>query len=299
MTEAVVPLNVHEDVGLFREAVTFTAAQTRFSARLIEKDYFCSLALQYLAARAPGLVFRGGTSLAKVHLGFYRLSEDLDFLVSTPVEASRAERSGRADELKRAIAAVDKDLRGFRVVTPVTGANDSRQYNAVIAYKSLMAQREENLKIEVGFREPVIEAVVNGKARTLLLSPLNGESIAPVFPVRVLSRDEAMAEKVRAALSRREVAIRDFYDVDHAEQRFDLRPDNKAVLYLVRLKLAVAGNEEVDVSGDRLAALKRQLDAELRPVLREDEFAAFDLDRAFRTVAGVAAALRGSETERR
>lgn len=295
MAEAVVPLSAHEDVALFREAVTFTAAQTRFSTRLIEKDYFCSLALQYIAARAPGLVFRGGTSLAKVHLGFYRLSEDLDYLVSTPAEASRAERSGRADELKKAIAAVDKDLPGFRVATPVTGANDSRQYNAVIAYKSLMAEREENLKIEVGFREPVLRAVLDGKARTLLLNPLNGEPIAPVFPVRVLSRDEAMAEKVRAALSRREVAIRDFYDVDHAVQRFGLRPNDRAVLELVRLKLAVPGNEEVDVSEDRLAALKRQLDAELRPVLREDEFAAFDLDRAFRTVAGIAAALRESE----
>ncbi len=295
MAEAVVLLNAHEDVVLFREAVTFTAAQTRFSTRLIEKDYFCSLALQYLAARAPGLVFRGGTCLAKIHLGFYRLSEDLDFLVSTPLEASRAERSKRAEELKKAIAAVDKDLSGFRVATPVTGANDSRQYNALISYKSLMAEREEHLKIEVGFREPVLNAVVDGEARTLLLNPLNGEPVAPVFPIRVLSRDEAMAEKVRAALSRGDVAIRDFYDVDHAVQRSGLRAEDMAILDLVRLKLAVPGNEGVNVSESRLAALRRQLDAELRPVLREDEFAAFNLDRAFRTVAGIAAALRESE----
>lgn len=99
MAEPATPLRAHEDVALFREAVNFTAAQTRFSARLIEKDYFCSLAVQYLVVRVPGLVFRGGTCLAKIHLGFYRLSEDLDFLVSTPVEASRGERSGRAAEL--------------------------------------------------------------------------------------------------------------------------------------------------------------------------------------------------------
>jgi len=77
-------LRLHEDVALFREAVRFTAAETRFAPRLIEKDYLCSVILRHLVPAAPALVFRGGTCLAKVHLGFYRLSEDLDFLVSTP-----------------------------------------------------------------------------------------------------------------------------------------------------------------------------------------------------------------------
>lgn len=139
----------------------------------------------------------------------------------------------------------------------------------------------------------MLSAVIEGQARTLLLDPINGIEVVPSFPVPALSREEAMAEKLRATLSRREVAIRDFYDVDHAVQRAVLQPDDMAVLDLVRQKLAVPGNEEVDVSEDRLSALKRQLDAELRPVLREDEFAAFDVDRAFRTVAGIAAALRG------
>jgi len=224
--------------------------------------------------------------------GSNRLSEDLDFLVSTPVEASRGERSGRAAELKKAIANVDRDLPTVRVATGLTGVNDSRQYNAVIAYKSLIAEQEETLKIEVAFREPVLSAVIEAQARTLLLDPINGVEVVPSFPVPALSREEAMAEKLRAALSRREVAIRDFYDVDHAVQRSVLQPDDMAVLHLVRQKLAVLGNEEVDVSEERLSALKRQLDAELRPVLREDEFAAFDVDRAFRTVAGIAAALR-------
>jgi len=46
-----------------------------------------------------------------------------------------------------------------------------------------------------------------------------------------------------------------------------------------------------DVSAARLAALRAQLDAELKPVLRAADFERFDLDRAFRTVAGVATAL--------
>jgi len=42
------PIRVHEDRAMFLEAVNFTAAHTGFSPRLIEKDYFCTVLLQYL-----------------------------------------------------------------------------------------------------------------------------------------------------------------------------------------------------------------------------------------------------------
>jgi hypothetical protein len=40
------PLEIHADTALFREALRFTAAETGFISRLIEKDYFCTLLLQ-------------------------------------------------------------------------------------------------------------------------------------------------------------------------------------------------------------------------------------------------------------
>jgi len=49
---------VHDDPVLFREAVSFTAAETRFLPRLIEKDYFCTILLNYLAASVGKLVLR-------------------------------------------------------------------------------------------------------------------------------------------------------------------------------------------------------------------------------------------------
>ena len=100
-----------------------------------------------------------------------------------------------------------------------------------------------------------------------------------------------MAEKLRAALSRREAAIRDFYDVDHAVRRLGFRVQAPELIGLVREKLAVPGNEPVDVSAARLAVLKPQLESRLKPVLRDRDFVEFDLERAFATVAEVAAAL--------
>jgi predicted nucleotidyltransferase component of viral defense system len=67
---------VHEDQALFREAVLFTAGQTGLNATLIEKDYFCSVLLQYLYDQPDTpLIFRGGTCIGKVYADFYRLSE--------------------------------------------------------------------------------------------------------------------------------------------------------------------------------------------------------------------------------
>jgi predicted nucleotidyltransferase component of viral defense system len=90
-------INAHEDVTLFREAVQFTAAESGFVPRLIEKDYFCSLLRAYLSEAAGNeLVFKGGTCLTKVHSELYRLSEDLDYTIAVPVDARRSHRRERA-----------------------------------------------------------------------------------------------------------------------------------------------------------------------------------------------------------
>ena len=280
---------VHEDPARFREAIRFTAAETLFLPRLIEKDYFCTLLLGYLSAWDGSLVFKGGTCLAKVHAGFYRLSEDLDFVIPTPLSSSRSERRNLAEGLKGAISQLPGKLNDFRIVKPLAGANNSTQYVAVVGYTSLINQHEETVKIETGLREPLLTPVLIGKAQTLLLNPVSGKPITPAIPVPCLSWNEAMAEKLRAALSRREAAIRDFYDIDYAVRKRGFLPLETAMPELVRQKLAVPGNDRVDVSEDRLAMLRRQLDTELKTVLREKDLREFDLERAFRIVKDVAA----------
>lgn len=86
-------IRFHEDLDLFREAIRFTAAERGFAARLIEKDYFCTVLLAYLSAAAgDDLVFKGGTCLTKVHSELYRLSEDLDYTIPVPLDSSPSER---------------------------------------------------------------------------------------------------------------------------------------------------------------------------------------------------------------
>ncbi len=281
-----------EDPDYFRTAVRFTSQVTTFAPLLVEKDYSCTVLLEYLSKASDGLVFKGGTCLAKVHADFYRLSEDLDFVIPLPVDAPRGERSKQAIPLKEAVEKLPKLFPEFRLVDPLKGANNSTQYIAVIGYSSLIRRHEETIKIEVGLREPLLTPVVKSPARTIMLDPVSGKPLVLPVSVTCISKTEAMAEKFRAALSRREAAIRDFFDIDYAERRLGFDPRDGSFIRLIRHKLDVPGNDPVDVSGGRLKALRLQLEPRLKPVLRAKDFAEFDLDRAFRIVATAAAMIQ-------
>jgi len=286
-------LNAHDDVELFGEAVRFTAAESGFVPRLIEKDYFCTVLLAYLSGAADSeLVFKGGTCLAKVHSELYRLSEDLDYSIPVATDAVRSERSQHAEPVKVALGGLHRAVPVFRVIDPLRGANNSTQYLAVVGYQSMLGDQEETIKVEVSLREPLLTPVIDGAARTILRNPLSGKPMVTPITVRSIGMIEALAEKFRAALSRREPAIRDFFDIDYAVRKSGLRPDEAHFIDQVGLKLAIPGNEPVDVSDRRLDALRRQVDAELRPVLRDRDFSEFDLDRAFKTGVRMAKAIQ-------
>jgi predicted nucleotidyltransferase component of viral defense system len=272
------------DADFFRTAVNFTAQRTAFTPRLIEKDFFCSMLLEYLASASNVLVFKGGTCLAKVYAEFYRLSEDLDFVISTPVDAKRSERSRKAAALKQAVAEMARRLPAFRLVQPLIGANNSTQYITVVGYRSLSSGEEDVIKVEIGLREPLLRAAEVGSARTILLNPVSDLPLMEPLLFPCISKIEALAEKFRAAMTRREVAIRDFYDVDYALRRLNARISDADLVKLVGQKLAIPGNDPVDVSASRLALLRPQLETQLKPVLREKDYSDFNLERAVKAV---------------
>ncbi len=275
----------HEDAELFRDALGFTESETGFSARLIEKDYYCSLLLKdLLGAGVADLAFKGGTSLSKVHSDFYRLSEDLDFGISTPVDAPRSQRSQRVAGLKGHLAAIGKRMPCFQVVDPLRGYNNSTQYSARVSYRSLVTGQHEFIKLEMSVREPIVEPTEGLPARTLLLDPFRRVPALEAIPVSTLSCREAYAEKLRAALTRRDPAVRDYYDVDHAVRTGRIQPEDRRLIGLVRRKLAVPGNQPIDVSQQKLGALRKQVAAQLKSILRARDFAAFDIEHALELV---------------
>jgi predicted nucleotidyltransferase component of viral defense system len=270
----------HEDIDRFLESIRVTQNKEHFVPRLIEKDYFCTLVLEFLSAGVPELVFKGGTCLAKIHAGFYRLSEDLDFTIPIAVTSRRPERKKAVQGLKTALDTLTVRMPFFQFEVPLTGANNSTQYNATIAYNSILSGDPDIIKIEVALREPLVEPVKKEPARTLLVDPVTRQPLLPPVLLPSISFTESFAEKIRAALIRREAAIRDFFDIDYAVRKLGLQTSDERMLSMLKLKLAVPGTPAPDISTVRLAPLKEQVEAQLKPVLRQADFEEFNLSRA-------------------
>lgn len=279
----------HVDIPRFLAALRSAEARTRFSARLIEKDYYCSLVLRELGdSFAAGLVFKGGTSLSKVHADFFRLSEDLDFAISIDPSARRSVRRAAIEPFKRHFESLCGRLPWLRDEAPLTGHDDSRQYNAQVSYGSVVTGEPERLKIEIALREEILVPAEERLARTILTDPATDDAVSPPLPVRVLTLLETYAEKIRAALTRRDPAIRDFFDVDDAVLSRRFAFDDTKLLELIVRKLSVSANDPVDLSPARILILRGQIETQLRPVLRETELQAFDLDRVLAVLTQVA-----------
>ena len=98
---------------------------------------------------------------------------------------------------------------------------------------------------------------------------------------------EAYAEKVRAALTRKEPAIRDLFDLFHAVRKIKLDLDDPDFLIMVKKKLNVPGNTPIDISSKYRQEIDRQLEGQLKPVLRPADFDGFNMDEAFELIVRV------------
>ena len=285
-------LQIHESPDTFRQALSFTEAETGFVQRLIEKDYYCSLILaDFEPLFDGGLVFKGGTSLSKVHAGFYRLSEDIDFAISIATTAHRRDRRRAIAPIKQHLEQITERLTTVSTFDPMKGYDAGRQYNAVLQYESAVTGERETVKVQVAVREPIIESTVSCVGRTLLRHPVPAEMPNAELALCVLSLHETYAEKVRAALTRNPPAIRDIFDIDDAVRKKRLDFSDPGFLKLVQQKLAVPRNASIDASHARRQLLEDQLETELKPVLRSSDYAAFDIKRAFAEVETIAAML--------
>lgn len=111
-----------DDHSLFREAVTRTARETGFASSLIEKDVFCSVTLAVLGLGLPEhVVFKGGTCLSKVYTNFYRLSEDLDFAISAPLDSKRSQRRALIEPVKDIVDTITTRCPHFAVRQALRG----------------------------------------------------------------------------------------------------------------------------------------------------------------------------------
>ena len=174
------------------------------------------------------------------------------------------------------------DLKGGD--PPFGGFNSSTQYVFDVLYPSFVSGKDESIKIEISLRHIPLEKPVHNKIKHFFKDPFTGKDLIPENKILSLSLKEAVAEKLKAAITRKDPVIRDYYDLWHiAESGFDFY--DKRFLSLFKKKLAEESyggdySNNFGLDEKSVTMLKRDIETSLIPVVRIDD--QFDLDKVFK-----------------
>jgi predicted nucleotidyltransferase component of viral defense system len=278
---------LHNDREEFYRILERTSAQTGFTLRLLEKDYYITIVLSKINELSTNLVFKGGTALSKVYYSYYRLSEDLDFTLKLPDEKStRTTRRNAIKPIKNSLRDFLKQFGMNIENVEKAGHRESTQYIYYFDYDSVVLGKKESIKLEIGLRKNPILAPQIRKVKHKFLHPFTGKPLFEAGFVFCLDLKELVAEKLRAAATREIITGRDFYDLGFLfREGFNFK--DKELLELFKRKL-----EEDGFSSDlkryrinlgrtdrEIDEMKARLNDELFSVLTIEEQKTFDIER--------------------
>ena len=272
------------DKEKLKDIIPVIAGKMKFRPTVVEKDYYLTVILNKIdELLTDKIVFKGGTLLNKAYLNYHRLSEDLDFTYNAEF-SSRSQRSKAITPIRERMSSF-LDALGLKSDKPEgEGFDNSKQYVFKIKYNSIIMNKEDLIKLEISLRQPPIENPVNTEIKHFYQDPFDGEDLFAVKKVLSLSWKEAVAEKLKAAISRRDVVIRDYYDLWHIlEYGFDFYDKNFVKLFKRKVKdEGYTGDyrKKFGLSDESIDLLHKQIDGFLKPVIRSGE--KFDLDKVLK-----------------
>lgn len=191
------------EIVLDQRQVTFYARSSRVPLDVAERDVVLTYVLKIMSDDIlPKLAFKGGTCLKKTYFGSSgRFSMDLDFTSS----------GIKLDDLMQGLHSLLDSSSHYHISFKVGEENVSEgfcgeSYLTVIHYEH--AWNANEFMLEVSYREdpilPLSEVVLSNEMYFKYLE-------FPRFGVRCLSKEELLAEKLRAAFQR--IRGRDLYDL--------------------------------------------------------------------------------------
>jgi len=271
------------DRDRLRQIVPFIAEKFQFRLETVEKDYYLTLILNNVESHlSDKIVFKGGTLLNKIHLNYHRLSEDIDFTYFSPEGLeTRSERSRAIIPIRERMPELLNSLDLMSSKPEGDGYNNSTQYVFNISYPSFVTGKDENIKLEISLRQTPIEKPVHNAITHFYKDPFTEEDLIPKNKILSLTYNEAVAEKLKAAITRKKVAIRDYYDLWFiAEAKFDFR--SKCFLSVFKRKLEEEKyranySHNFGLDNKSIELLRGQISTELIPVIRIGE--TFDLGK--------------------
>lgn len=262
-----------------RDYIIANNQQWRDSSKL-EKDFYLTAILHKIAMLDKWYIFKGWTCLNKCHFGYYRLSEDLDFSLIV-WEKNRTWRSNIIQEFFDDITKVCSELW---LVCIEQRKRDTNHFGWMKwQYTSVITNTEQiiifDIKTYISFSRPPIVLPIQDVFNDIF----TGIALFPKTSIKCMSLEEAMAEKMRAALTRNIPAIRDFYDIRYAQKKWF---DFMIIRDLISDKVEEVG-WIITIQNDTVSKqLHNQIETDLRPVVFWLEW--FDLDAVYKYVLSFA-----------
>lgn len=278
---------LHDDRNEFLKILERTSAQTDFPLRLLEKDYYITIILSKINELSNDLIFKGATCLSKIYYSYYRLSEDLDFTLKLHAKnPTRTTRSNAMKPIKESLRAFLGNLGMSIEGLDRAGHRESTQYIYSLDYDSVVLNKKESIKLEIGLRFNPILPIEKHKVNHRFIHPFTKELLFDVGSVNCLALKELVAEKLRVAATREVIAGRDFYDLGYL-LRGGFNFKDKELLSLFKRKLEEDGFSSdlekyrinLGRSEKEINEMESRVKDELFPVLTIDEQKSFDMQK--------------------
>jgi predicted nucleotidyltransferase component of viral defense system len=243
----------------------------KFDRKKFEKDFLLTLILIKFGGEYPDLIFKGWTCLNKVYFPYFRLSEDLDFVINTDLG-----KSGRNSILKRYENDFVADLAilGLILRDGRTKYDEYRLALFTFEYHSIIDHSPQTIKIDISLKCQLRMPPISWTLQAIFVDDIYEEALFQQHTIKCIDLTEALAEKMRAALTRDEPAIRDFFDIWYVREfgSFDFR--DPGFLDLVKHKLAEV--DYVYTLEENRDILRKQVITDLQPVLSKNYDFVFD-----------------------
>jgi len=230
----------------------------------LEKDFLLTLILIRFWQKYPDLIFKGWTCLNKIYFPYFRLSEDLDFVINQELW-----RAARQTLLKQYEENFVNDLKILEVkLKPErTKFDEHKLAMFVFQYQSALDGSFQTIKIDLSLKKSLLLPSTKKTIIAIYKDSVMEEIIFQDHTINCIELKESIAEKTRASLTRKEPAIRDFFDIRYIRKNTDFDFEDKEFRQLVQRKL-----EEVDFEytiDTSYSLLEQQILTDLNPVLKD------------------------------
>ena len=235
-----------------------------FDIYKLEKDFLLTLILIKFWQKYPDLVFKWWTCLNKVYFDYFRLSEDLDFVVNIDWW-----RDTRKKIMKNYEIWIIDDLKilWMKIKEERTKYDEYKLAMFTFFYNSVIDNSEQLIKIDISAKNKLQLAPKQWKINTIFYDEIYNKKVFDERVINCIDIKEALAEKIRACLTIDPSAIRDFFDIRYAKNCSDFDFSDDEFKSLVDEKLKESSYDyHIDENKELLF---EQIKKDLNPVLNK------------------------------